>query len=252
MHLFLKLCTISSFIATVDIAQPSVLFDTKEAQHFLVHRALGRDFIRHARGQAHPSVDVCDWEMTECKDGMLTSICASGNPSSGDEAFSAEMEWLPPTVQFIHFYYVRAIGIWLSMCFPRDLKYLYLRVCYGMWTGNGSKAIDFARLPRKMEELISIHSIMSGTICFDGLPETMRFVYIEKQWRSFRSVIVNYENLPQSLKHLHVTDSLWGKRMNRRVKENGVPHAVRLCTSYDSGVPKKHSTYMKLFEEKMK
>ena len=60
--------------------------------------------MQQARGNLKEKSDVCTWKSTECLDGVLTYLWGDGeDPSAVNAQFSALMEWLPPTLQFIHF-----------------------------------------------------------------------------------------------------------------------------------------------------
>ena len=240
----LPLITLFTYLATFDDSiHPSKPLDIRETQNYLMHRALNAAFIQRACDQTSEKADICTWRLTECTDGLLTSLWAYGRHSSfGNGSLSASIEWLPPTLQFIHFDFVGVPGIWEKMCLPRDLKYLYLQNCYCIWMNSIAKCIDFSRLPWKMEELIVMHSTISGTIRFERLPPKMYLVYIEQSVRLIDSIIVNYAHLPQTLEILSITDVHGNRSWN--VKEIGVPGRVRLYTKLDRRYSTEASRYL--------
>ena len=194
--------------------------------------------------------DVCDWKITECTDGIVTAIFASKKNVS-NEYWAIEMEWLPPTVEYIHLRTIRIERTWKHMCLPRDLRYLHLNMCFGELDERNSPHIDFSRLPEKLEELILIRSTTGRVLCFDRMPITMRFLYIQQMDSFVRSILVNYERLPEGLQELHVTDSVDGDRLKKKVKAIGKPNGVKLQTKYDPSYPRQGSVYYERFEAKI-
>ena len=245
MHTVLLAVFISLFTASIDVSNPKRLPDMQKTQHDLMHHALGGDIIYTTPGEAESNADVCMWETIHCTDGIVTAIWASDIHILPGAQHSVLTEWLPPTLEFIHFHSICVPNLWKTMCLPRELKYLYLNLCND-W-GQKPARVDFARLPRKMEEIIVIKSIMGGRIYVDNMPETMRFVFF-RVLADFRGVFVNYRSLLGTLETLHFSPI---GDFKIRVKEIGKPRAVKLETKYDDSDLHKRSKYAGMFESRL-
>ena len=173
----------------------------------------------------------------------MTTICIPGHHSVRNAAI--KIEWLPPTVEFIH---ITSIDISKKSPFiylPRALKYLYLREC-----NDKTVIIDCAHLPRKMEELILMNSITAKEIRLHSFPETMRYVHIHQMINFTDSIFVDYSSIPDSLQEIRAPIWLEDYEIKKRVKVVGEPGAVELQTKYDRRYPKMGSTYLKMFEKR--
>ena len=137
------------------------------------------------------------------------------------------------------------------MCLPRYLRYLYLRLCTDHWLDSTSKYIDFSRLPRKLEEDILIHSAMGETVCFDCLPATMQFIYIEREVHLVGSTIVTCNSLPRALKGFCVTAKGGHAHLQAKVYEIGEPNEVRQQTRYNRWLVELESVHLRMMEDKM-
>ena len=235
-------CTLS---LSTDSPQSVTSFEISDRQNHLLRMALNERVLRHTCGDVCDNADVCTWKQIECTDGIVTSMWASDQLRKAGEWYEIQMEWLPPTLQFIHLYAIRIPNLWKFMCLPRDLKYLYLRICND-WCQPKAQ-IDFARLPQKMEELLVINSNIGGTIRFDGLPETMRFVYIRILLDSVSLILVDYDRLPVALERLHVSNYA---SVDVKMKKIGKPRGVRLQTKYRRGILEEESKYVDTFYRK--
>ena len=101
-----------------------------------------------------------------------------------------------------------------------------------------------------MIELILAYSPCGGVFTFDGLPETMRLVYINTPKYGVKSVLVNYMTLPKSVKRLMLcTSSL--EKIEKKVMEIGEPNGVELKIRGTYVGIGKISKYMKAFEDKL-
>ena len=156
-------------------------------------------------------------------------------------------DWLPAELQYVHLHSVHLREVWKPDRLPRELRYFYLNACYGpkMGATSGySKAIDFERLPSKIEELILIGSNAGNAININALPNTMRLLYIRAYPEYVDSISIDYSALPQSLLHLHVTPMRGANNFNRIVQISGEPRGVKLVTQHDNTMPYRTSLHM--------
>ena len=239
-------------LSTAEIQQGVPIFDRKRMQNDLMHLAFTDELFREALLHAQTPTDECTWRGVECAGSCVTAVFAAKTFETASRLFSVSTEWLPPTVEFVHFRYISIPHIWERMCLPRMLRYLYLENCTAKhWKGMLSNKIDFARLPRRMEELILIHTDMGGMIQIDGLPETMQFVYIMQHERFVESIGVHYEDIPNALRELHVTNGFDAVIFDEMVRAVGKPNEVKLQTKYDNLYPEKGSAYVAEFAAKL-
>ena len=145
----------------------------------------------------------CSWKGVRCRDGIIESICARRSPH---DKTSVLMEWMPPTVKFIHFDKVLTIGEWGMENLPRQLRYLCLMHCHRSRSSQQLYWNKLRKLPPKMEELIIDRTPIPGVLQFDQIPQTMRYIYIKIPFRtSSYTVYVDHEFLPMRMNHLFVT-----------------------------------------------
>ena len=201
--------------------------------------------LNHVCGDTGSTQDVCTWERIECTNGMVTSLRAVDYVGHTKIMQSAQMEWLPPTTKFIHLHRISVPYLWSTMSLPRDLKYLYMRFCDDLCVQPNR--IDFARLPSKMEELIVIHTNISGTVCCGHLPVTMRFLLFRFFPNTLSGIVVNYSDLPGALEILHV--STYGS-FDFDPMEIGEPNGVKLQTGHEPHILQEGSKYASVFERK--
>ena len=97
-----------------------------------------------------------------------------------------------------------------------------------------------------MEELILIYTITKAVIHLDGLPDTMRLVYMRVFHSYLRGIVVDYRSLPEALKGLFV--SVYGGS-DSKVKEIGEPRGVKLVKEY--AVVEEESQYAEFFKAKL-
>ena len=193
-----------------------------------------------ARGNAAEDPDICTWKAIDCTDGLANSICIQDH---GQYDLSVEMEWLPPTLEFIHLESIRVYQELSLTTLPRALKYMCLSYCIGL-----TPCIDCANLPRKMEELILIDSVHSRKIFLCDMPQTMRYVYICQMPMYIHSIVVNYNSLPVSLHEMRVTYMNGHQKLQEKVTAIGKPQTVKLQTNYDRRHPILGSKYIKMFD----
>ena len=194
------------------------------------------------------NTDICAWAQIECTDGIVTVMWAASiqaRAPNGAEV-SIKMEWLPPTMKFIHFECIRVPSAWENMCFPRDLKYLFLDHCKDL--NSQANGFNFTRLPQRMEEIILLNVNIRGTICFVGLPETMRFVYFCVFQRYVKCFVVHYKSLPLGLKGLHATVYERGKV---KVTEIGKPRGVKLQQKHQPSILLEGSQHIEIYGKRL-
>ena len=221
---------------------PQPTFDISIAQNTLIRLALNENANQFARGGAIINADICDWKFISCTDSRATTLCIRSSQLAKKAV--VDVEWLPPTLEFIHFEYILMHNEEALTYLPRELKYMYWGSCFGV-----TRNVDCSRLPHKMEEIILQKSTYAGEINLGLMPHTMRFVFIEQVARYTNEITVNYNSLPVSLKEVWVTSELVCDDMKRRVRAIGKLGAVTLETKYDSRYPKEGSRYLSTFLE---
>ena len=224
---------------SADLSQPGPNFDIKQAQNWMIRRALNEVSSRLIRIEADAGPDVCAWKFIECTNDIVTVIFLQ------IENARIEVEWLPPTLEFIHIRYIQVIHENPFPLLPRKLKYLYVGFFY-----RGIAHMDFSNLPDKMEELILKVSAYDGEICLRGMPQTMRYVYIEQVTRYTNAIIVDYSSLAVSVEEIRVTSKYNDYKIRRRVRAIGKPGDVTLQTKYDKRYPTKGSKYFESFQQR--
>ena len=235
------IASLFSLLHTADCAQPDTHIEIRKAQAALLHRSLNAVSTNIVCGNGNCS-EVCNWKGIECTHGVVTTLFLDTLDQTEDA--SIFMEWLPPTLEFVHLISTRLASKKSLSYLPRELKYLYLGFCHGTRAD-----IDCARLPRKMEELILLESTISKEIRLDSLPSTMHYIYIEQLPEFTKSIVVNYDTLPACMRETWVTSFYKGSAMKPKVKTIGTPGEVQLQTTYDERYPKRGSTYLWSFEE---
>ena len=223
------------------LAQPS---ETLCRQNLLMQKSLNKRVLLQVRGGT--STDVCTWKQTECTDGIVTAIWASKLPNYQRIDHSIKMEWLPPTLQFIHVKCIPVPNLWTHMCLPRDLKYLLLMECNDL--DSAAEFFNLARIPRKMEELILIDSNVRGMIRLVGLPDSMRFVFFRVFNNYVKSITVDYNSLPETLKGLHASTY---EGPSPKVIAIGKAAGTRLNTKSSTNAVKEGSLYFEAFHKKL-
>ena len=237
---------LSEIYALDEIYEIKDLYPKADEQRMLLHRSCSAVLLHHLRGNAKDDADICSWQHTACENGALQTITTS--VFAGEAGCSVDMEWLPPTVEYIHFYFVDMWRTWARMCLPRDLRYMHLFGCRNGEYEKASRTVDFSRLPRKMEELILLGSPVSGVIVLACLPETMRLIYIDQGGTPLERILVDYDGLPEGLKALYVVGSA---KLVDNVHAIGKPAGVRLETNGDKFNRQKESRYEGGFRRKL-
>ena len=248
-NIFAKVCFAIfalTLTASTDSLQSRRISEITQRQKLMIKLSMNHNMRLHVRGDTGDISDVCTWEKIECSNGMVTSLQAVDHVGHTHVMQSVQIEWLPPTLQFVHLHTISVPYLWSTMSLPRDLRYLYLRFCDDLTVQPNR--IDFARLPPKMEELIVIDSSIGGTICFGYLPETMRFLVFRFLPNMPNGIVVNYGDIPGALERLHV--SAYGDFAFDPI-EIGEPNGVKLQTIYDSNILLEGSKYAPRFEKKV-
>ena len=220
---------------------PQPHFDAREAQRTLISHALNARAIRLAGGDDVSDADICTWKAIDCTDSLATAIKIRCQSDNGEAL--VDIEWLPPTLQFIHMTTLRCLTEWSLTSLPRELKFLYLAHCGGI-----IRFLDCALLPEKMEELILVGAIITGGIRFESMPQEMRYVYVMQVSNSIIPILVNYSSLPASLQEIRMLSVHGSGKIKRMIQTVGEPGAVKLKTKYDEQYPRMGSRYPNMFE----
>ena len=242
MRVSVTIFAVFTLLRNADSAQPLPYLDSVEAQNMLIHLALNDNALGFARGDAVSKFDICTWTAISCIDSLVAAI-SMRIPYSDDKKSSVEAEWLPPTIQFFHLENSKQTKRSSLNYLPRDLRYLYRYRSY-----DETYRIDCARLPCNMEELILVKTTLAREIRLDGIPKTMRYLYINQSSLFTDSIFVNYNTLPLSIEEMWVTSAYKANKMKRKIRAIGNPGAVRLQTRYDYQCPKNGSNYLDMFQ----
>ena len=245
MRILVIVCLEITQLHSVDCVQNTFghPFCINHAQAQLLHRALNEAATLIAIGDTEANDDICNWRGIDCTEGLATSVDIRAVGLS-DKAL-IQIDWLPPTLAFIHLKYTFVSSKSAYRPLPRELKYLYLGYC-----SDKTLSIDFIYLPRKLEEIILIESSIYGEIRLDNMPMTMRIIHIRQFPEFIKEIFVNYDSLPPSLQEIRVTWRSNNERLNQKVKAVGTPRSVILQTKYDRRYPKKESRYLEMFLQK--
>ena len=223
----------------------------KRNQRFMLLLCLG-DMCNALKVDSANRDDVCTWSGVECTDGFVTQLRVYSNRLYVDSVrgdYPLEIDWIPATTQFVHLDSIELLYQWQADMLPRDLRYLYLRLCYDSSADQKKPNyhIDLRRLPSRMEELILIASIIGRVINLRELPATMRFVYINHHPSHIEAVYIDYDMLPKHIENVHVVDFSGKDNMRKRIRKSGQPTGVKVQTSLDETMPLRGSRYMDTF-----
>ena len=243
MHNSIFIVLLCAFFHCGESSQPVSHFDMKEAQTKMLRRALNRVAAKFVRGGMAANEEVCTWKGIDCTDGLVTALCLH-IPRAVDDA-SILVEWLPPTLEFMHVTCTRIENEDSFRSLPRELRYLCWILC-----DDETEYIDFSYLPLKMEELILVDSNLSKEIRLEKMPQTMRFVHIQQSPWLTETIIINYVTLPASLKEVRMTCMFTGSTIEHKVTAIGDPGDFHLQTEYDERYPKEGSQYYESFERR--
>ena len=228
-----------------DLFQSDSLSEIPAWQNLLMVKALNHFALAQIRGDASESADVCTWRQIECTDGIVTSMWASREAAQSGRPNEIMIPWLPPTMRCIHLHSTRVSRLWQNPCLPRDLRYLFLEFCDDV--ESSVEQIDFSFLPMRMQEFILIDSNVHAVIRLDGLPETMRFVYLRQYHTFVHGIIVDYKNLPRGLEGLYA--SIYGGK-GSKIKETGKMKGVKLVKDFGSTILRARSNFYQTFEKR--
>ena len=188
--------------------------------------------------------DYCNWKAIECHNGLITSISARQH---GDWAVC--MEWMPPTVECIHFNGINTVQGWGAENLPRNLRYLYLNGCSTRRSKAKYAFIHLHKLPERMEELIVLRDKHhAGQIRLHALPAAMRLLYIAWSYRSPHPIVVNHQFLPATMQHLFMTYPANPGKI--KIKEVG-ESACEVSTVFTYMSPNVRSKHFAVFEKKL-
>ena len=247
------------FCSSVTMAEANVPSRTMHRQKYMLTRSTSTQkystrfenfmgLLDHFTYMVQEEDNVCAWNGISCTGGLVTSIHAEfpgGDPGSHILRWAILMEWIPPTLNSIHFDRICLIHGWAAEKLPRDLRYMFLSNCDSAGTASGVVA-DFRKLPLQMEEMIVITSWFNGKLDLSALPKNMTLLYIRTDPSNLDTVYVDYGLLPRALQNLHITDKHQAKRI--QVRRTGHTRAdSRVKTRFDPNMPACASKYMAEF-----
>ena len=170
--------------------------------------------------------DACTWHGIECTDGNVTSINLS-SPLGNMFFYKVQLEWLPQSVEFMHFENVNFTSEWSGEVLPRCLKYLCLRnfdkdPTVSFLQDSFNRSLNLRKLPAAMEELIVWLGWCPGLIHIDILPASMRLLVLATS--KIRRAIIDMAMLPESIQTLAICNDVLqrGPRIECVSKSSGV------------------------------
>ena len=193
--------------------------DAVEYAHAEVLRQVNRSLLRkllEIQGGSQPQrLDACTWQGITCKDNVVEMIHVD---QSGKPLKLIDMDWIPPTVQFVCLKDIAAVNGWVTQRLPRALRFLSMNRIYTVQRdGATARSVDLRTLPRGMEELFVRSGDLHGALCIANLPQTMRTILIRHERIS--EVQVDAAGLPVSIQVISVVNTL-GKE--KQAKEDRV------------------------------
>ena len=160
--------------------------------------------VNHLVRDAYDLPDICKWRGVECTDGVMHTFVWH---RQGLTPLGILMEWLPPTLQFLHLDRITMIHGWQPFNLPRALRYLNLNDCDRHSTQSSSSLpdalialSDLRMLPSKMEEFILDNSFFMGQIMLESLPQTMRLLFLRTFF--FEKVNIDPLALPDQMEYI--------------------------------------------------
>ena len=210
-------------LLTADV--PEIKVQSRQAE---LMRLACEPTVRHARIEEErlwyyfrnsddTNPDPCTWRGVECHDDVVRTLIfqqmwklqsklfTPGPPKpfkTLKQEWIVEMRWLPSTVQHIQFQSIKLHRGWSTAALPRELRYMYLKLCSQRFSYDNSRHMDLQKLPRRMEELIILESWWVGPLLVAGLPATMRLCVFENL--GFPRVYIDNAEIPASLKRIFV------------------------------------------------
>ena len=218
------------------------LYQNANDQRTLLQKSCNANLLDFLQGDCKDNEDICGWQRTGCRVGALSAIFARAQRP--EARLAVDMDWLPPTLEYIHLHYVEFQHTWERMCLPRELRYLYLFACNPIEKILIQNTIDFSRLPQKMEEIILLNAPIAGILVLNDLPKTMRLIYVDAL---IERIVVDYNGIPESLTGLFIIGT---KKLMNKVHALGKPAGVRVETSYKRAGLRNDSAYLHKFEMK--
>ena len=149
-------------------------------------------------------MDPCSWRGVRCDVRGVETI----HRDQSDFAL-VDMDWIPPTVQFVCLRSITTVNGWVTHRLPRALRFLSMNTIYiepllhsKQWDGATKRNINLQTLPRRMEELYVRFGHLIGGLCVDNLPPTMRIICIRHA--DIREVVMAAATLPEDFQLLCV------------------------------------------------
>ena len=209
-------CTQTTHTADASAGSKHLHFqDIPEWQSACMHRAIDSntlvlstkkatdafwEFLCPKRPQSY---DPCTWNCIQCENNVMKKLhfttrepSTQGMIRKAIGEWKVDADWLPSTLEEIHFYYIHLVHGWLSERLPRALHYLCFHDCR-LSSKHTDRSVDLRKLPTKLETLIIEGGWLQGLVVLDNLPEVMRICIIRHN--DMHRAYVNSLHIPKDL-----------------------------------------------------
>ena len=123
---------------------------------------------------AHPVADVCRWNGVMCSKDEIRAIYMQEAATD----LCVDMDWLPPTLQYVHLISVTFLHQLHPARMPRDLKYFYTQDVKRFSDIQKRRYVDLKHLPLKLEEFVLRYVIFDGTVSLLSLAPCVKLLWI--------------------------------------------------------------------------
>ena len=161
------------------------------------------------------SHDPCSWRGIHCDGGRITRFIMTSGNWRYDNVF-IDMDYLPSTIEELHFNRVYYYNGWVTEHLPRNLRYLCAIGCYNAMDNFTSRPMNLDRLPRHLEELhLTSGRLMpsSGVLVITNLPPTLILCNIKSGF--LHKVLIDSDAIPSGIQMLN----FYGNGKRTKIKE---------------------------------
>ena len=146
--------------------------------------------------------EPCAWRGIRCTHGLVTSVVMG--PEFARSKCHIEMDYLPSSLQFIHFKFILYTKGWSTERLPRELRYFCSFSCFCAEKSKGSHRIRMDKLPYRLEEMHIMDDVFkpsSGAFFISALPSTLRICHICHI--SMQKVFIDNDGIPDGIQILN-------------------------------------------------